>query len=83
VNFEHVLATDRLAWELFGAAAQEKLLFVRDNEQEPRTRSGLAKQRALSLIVLFDRLSIPDPGLNSFRLPDLEKEGIVEIIPRL
>jgi hypothetical protein len=82
MDFKRVLVTDRLAWELFGAAAREKLLFVRDaSEQEPQTRPGLARQRALSLIVLFDRLSVPDPGQNPFRLPDLEKEGIVEIIP--
>jgi hypothetical protein len=38
-------------------------------------------QRALSLIVLFDRLVIHDFGEGTFRLPDLENEGIVEVIP--
>jgi hypothetical protein len=41
----------------------------------------MAGQRALSLIVLFDRLLIHEFGEGTFRLPDLEKEGIVEIVP--
>jgi hypothetical protein len=82
VDFKSVLVTDLLAWEIFGAAAVEKLLFVGDpRDQVPRKGAGLAAQRALSLIVLFDRLLIHDFGRGTFRLPDLEKEGIVEIIP--
>jgi hypothetical protein len=76
------LVTDQLAWEIFGAAALEKLLFLRDpGDEKPRARAGRAGQRALSLIVLFDRLFIHDFGKGTFRLPDLENEGIVEIIP--
>jgi len=82
VDFSRVLVTDRLAWEIFGAAAREKLLFVqKPADQHPRTRSGTAGQRALSLLILFDHLIIHDFGPGTFRLPDLEKEGIVEIIP--
>jgi len=82
VDFSRVLVTDRLAWEIFGAAAREKLLFVQTpDDQHPRTRSGTAGQRALSLLILFDRLVIHDFSQGTFRLPDLEKEGIVEIIP--
>jgi hypothetical protein len=80
VDFKRVLVTDRLAWEIFGAAAQERSLFVPPGgEEAPRTRRGPTRQRALSLLVLFDQVVIYD--LNDvFRLPDLEKEGIVEII---
>ena len=82
MDFSRVLVTDRLAWEIFGAAAREKLLFVqKPNDQHPRTRPGTAGQRALSLLILFDRLVIHDFGPGTFRLPDLEKEGIVEIVP--
>jgi hypothetical protein len=82
MDFSRVLVTDRLAWEIFGVAAREKLLFVQSpGEQPPRARRGTAGQRALSLLVLFDRLLIHDYGPGTFRLPDLEKEGIVEVIP--
>lgn len=77
-----MLVTDRLAWQLFAEAAREKLLFVRSSSEEtPHARSGVAGQRALSLLVLFDRLVIHEFGDGIFRLPDLEKEGIVEIVP--
>ena len=82
MNFGKVLVTDRLAWDIFGAAALEKFLFLGDpSEQAPQRRAGMARQRALSLIVLFDRLLIHEFGKGAFRLPDLEKDGIVEIIP--
>ena len=82
MDFGQVLVTDRLAWEIFGAAAAEELLFLGGpGEQRPQRRAGIAGQRALSLIVLFDRLLIHEFGKGAFRLPDLEKEGIVEIIP--
>jgi hypothetical protein len=82
MDFGQVLVTDKLAWEIFGAAALEKLLFMgHPSDQEPRRRAGIAGQRALSLIVLFDRLLIHEFGKGTLRLPDLEKEGIVEIIP--
>lgn len=78
MDFSRVLVTDKLAWELFGAAAREKLLFSR-----PGTEAGLPKrhaatqQRALSLLVLFDRLVVHDIN-DAFRLPDLEKDGLIE-----
>jgi hypothetical protein len=82
MDFSRVLVTDRLAWEIFCVAAREKLLFVQSpGEPPPRARRGTAGQRALSLLVLFDRLLIHDYGPGTFRLPDLEKEGIVEVIP--
>jgi hypothetical protein len=82
MDFSRVLVTDGLAWELFAAAARERLLFVRDpDEQKPRTGHGNARQRVLSLLVLFDRLVIHELGAATFRLPDLEKDGIVEVIP--
>lgn len=82
MDFQRVLVTDRLAWEIFGAAAREQLLFTNNpGEQAFRRRPGAAAQRALSLLVLFDRLVIHDFGEGTFRLPDLEKDGIVEILP--
>lgn len=82
MDFKRVLVTDRLAWEIFSAGAREKLLFRRDpHEPEPRTRLEAAGQRALSLLVLFDHLVVQDVAEGIFRLPDLEKEGIVEIAP--
>ena len=63
VDFGRVLVTDRLAWEIFGAAALEKLLFLgHPSEPPPQKRAGFAGQRALSLIVLFDRLLIHEFG---------------------
>jgi len=83
VDFNRVLVTDRLAWEIFGAAARDKLLFVRTTEDQPtRSRLTHVSQRALSLIVLFDRLVIHDFSPGTLRLPDLENEGIVEVVPR-
>src|SRR5690242_5311881 len=82
MDFQRVLVTDGLAWEIFGAAAREQLLFVnRGGEQPFRRRPGAAAQRALSLLVLFDHLVIHDFGEGTFRVPDLEKEGILEILP--
>lgn len=74
--------TDSLAWEIFGAAARDRLLFVRDAEDEPprRSRRTILGQRALSLIVLFDHLVIHDFSEGILRLPDLENEGIVEVV---
>ena len=61
MDFSRVLVTDRLGWEIFGASAREKLLFVQNpNEQQPGARLGTAGQRGLSLLVLFDRLVIHD-----------------------
>ncbi len=78
MDFRRVLVTDRLAWENFGAAAREQLLFVKQpGEQTFQRKLGRAMQRALSLIVLFDRLVIHDFGDGTFRLPVLEDEGIV------
>jgi hypothetical protein len=81
MDFSRVLVTDRLAWELFGAAANERLLFSRPTSQEslPKT-GGLTRQRALSLLILFDQLVLHDIN-DAFRLPDLEKDGIVEVMP--
>ena len=82
MNFQRVLVTDGLAWEIFGAAAREQLLFTNaPGEQAFRRRPGAAAQRALSLLVLFDRLVIHDFGEGTFHIPELEKEGILEVLP--
>jgi hypothetical protein len=75
MDFQRVLVTDKLAWEIFGAAAREQLLFTNKPEEESfRRRPGASAQHALSLLVLFDRLVIHDFGEGTFRIPDLEKE---------
>jgi hypothetical protein len=82
MDFQRVLVTDKLAWEIFGAAAREQLLFTNKPEEHSfRRRPGASAQRALSLLVLFDRLVIHDFGEGTLRIPDLEKEGIVEVLP--
>lgn len=81
MDFKRILVTDNLAWQIFGAAAREKFLFVRDAADEPAVSSRtLAGQKALSLIILFDRLVIHDFSDGRLRLPDLENEGVVEIV---
>lgn len=82
MDFSRVLVTDRLAWAIFSLAARERLLFVQTpGDQHPHTEPGTVSQHALSLLILFDHLVIHDFNAGIFRLPDLEKEGIVEIIP--
>jgi hypothetical protein len=85
MDFSRVLVTDNLAWELFSAAAREELLFFRkaatnDDLANLSGRGGAARQRALSLLVLFDRLVVHDCS-DAFRLPDLENDGIIEVHP--
>ncbi len=82
MDFRRVLATDRLSSELFATAAKDRLLFLRNRRTElPPTSGGLARQRALSLLVLFDQILIHEDGPGNLRIPDLEQEGIVKIIP--
>lgn len=82
MNFGNVLATDRFAQELFASAAKEQMLFFRSPRTElPTTVGGLSSQRALSLVVLFDRILIHELGPGELRIPDLEHEGIVQIVP--
>jgi hypothetical protein len=80
-DFSRVLLADSLAWHIFSAAAQEHLLFTRPGEAEaPRAHSSSARQRALALLVLFDKVLVHEFGEGTFRLPDLENDGIVEVI---
>lgn len=82
MDFRRVLATDRLSNELFAAAAKDKLLFLRNRRTDLPPASGrLARQRALSLLVLFDQILIHEDGPGDLRIPDLEQEGIIKIIP--
>ena len=83
MDFSRVLVTDNLAWQLFSAANREKLLFSRlSKEKDLPTLSkggGPARQRALTLLLLFDHLVLHDYN-DTFRLPDLERDGIVEVV---
>src|SRR6266478_2748501 len=83
-DFSRVLLAHDLASSIFSAAAQEKLLFTRSAKDGlPQVRRSQARQRALTLLVLFDRIILHELGEGDFRLPDLENDGIVEVIPLL
>jgi hypothetical protein len=80
-DFSRVLLTDKIAWELFGLASRERLLYLADaHDSAPIPMRGPVSQRTLSLLVLFDKIIIHDFSEGSYRIPDLEKEGIIEII---
>jgi hypothetical protein len=82
-DFKRVLLTDKLAWELFGLAARDRLLYRTGADDEPPTpqRRSLG-QRALSLLVLFDKVLVHDFSEGAFRIPDLESEGVVQVVAR-
>lgn len=49
---------------------------------QPTATRGSASQRILALLVLFDEIIIHDFSEGSFRIPDLENEGVVQVIAR-
>jgi hypothetical protein len=80
-DFTRVLLTDRLAWEFFGLAARERLLYKSDIESNvPAARLGAVSQRVLSLLVLFDKVIVHDFSEGVFRIPDLEMDDILQVI---
>ena len=82
-DFTRVLLTDKIAWELFGLAAREHMLYSSNSkESTPTPKRGAVGQRALSFLVLFDNVMIHDFSTGAFRIPDLESEGIVQVIAR-
>jgi hypothetical protein len=81
-DFTRVLLTDALAWELFGLAARERLLYTAGSDGPPTPRLGKLTQRTLSLLVLFDRVIVHDFSEGSFRVPDLESDGAVQVMAR-
>ena len=82
-DFNRVLLTDKVAWELFGLAARQHMLYTSDGGANPPIpKGGAVSQRALSFLVLFDKVIVHDFSEGSFRLPDLENDGIVEVIAR-
>ena len=82
-DFTRVLLTDKIAWELFGLAARERMLYSSDAEEStPTPKHGAVSQRALSFLVLFDNVIIHDFSHGAFRIPDLEGEGILQVITR-
>ena len=82
-DFSRVLLTDKMAWGLFGLAATDRLLYTSDaTDNVPTATRGLARQRTLSLLVLFDKIIVHDFSEGSFRIPDLENEGVVQVIAR-
>jgi hypothetical protein len=82
-DFTRVLLTDKIAWELFGLAARERMLYSSDTEETtPTPGRGAVSQRALSFLVLFDNIIIHDFSTGAFRIPDLESEGILQVITR-
>ncbi len=82
-DFTRVLLTDKIAWELFGLAARERMLYSSDaKEIIPTPKRGAVSQRALSFLVLFDNVIIHDFGNGALRIPDLEGEGVLQVITR-
>jgi hypothetical protein len=50
-DFTRVLLTDKIAWELFGLAVRERLLYSSDAEEvTPTPKRGAVSQRALSYL---------------------------------
>jgi hypothetical protein len=83
IEFDEALVTDGVAWALWGMAQQESLLYTAHGAGfEGRLPSPTARQAALSLLILFDRLVVHDftPGSGKFRIPDLERDGVLEIV---
>jgi len=82
-DFTRVLLTDKVAWELFGLAAREHMLYTSGaGDNPPIPQRGAVSQRALSLLVLFDKVIVHDFSEGAFRIPDLERDGIVQVIAR-
>jgi hypothetical protein len=82
-DFTRVLLTDKVAWQLFGLAARENMLYTSGaGENPPIPHRGAVSQRALSFLVLFDKVIVHDFGEGTFRIPDLESDGIVQVIAR-
>src|ERR1044071_7753276 len=82
-DFTRVLLTDKIAWELFGLAARERMLYSSDSKEgTPTPKRGAVSQRALSFLVLFDNIIIHDFSHGAFRMPDLERQGILQVITR-
>ena len=82
-DFTRVLLADKVAWELFGLAARERLLYrFEPQDNVPIAKCGAVSQRALSLLVLFDKITVHDFSEGSYRIPDFKNEGIIEIIAR-
>jgi hypothetical protein len=48
-DFTRVLLTDKIAWQLFGLAAREQMLYTSAGEDPPIPRRGALSQHALSL----------------------------------
>lgn len=82
-DFTRVLLTDKVAWQLFGLAAREQMLYTSSaGDNPPIPQRGAASQRALSFLVLFDKVIVHDFSEGAFRIPDLESDGIVQVIAR-
>ena len=80
MNFKQVLVTDKVALSFFAMAEKEGMLYSRNGEEVPvRKVSAALRQRILSLIVLFDKVLIHDFTEGTFRIPDLEIDGIVDV----
>ena len=82
-DFTRVMLTDKLAWDLFGMAAREQMLYrANTGELPPSPRRGAFSQRTLSYLVLFDKIFVHEFGDGAFRIPDLETDGILQVVAR-
>ncbi len=59
------------------------MLYSSDAEEStPTPKRGAVSQRALSFLVLFDSVLLHDFSNGIFRIPDIEGEGILQVITR-
>lgn len=82
-DFTRVMLTDKLAWDLFGLARRERMLYSPSPEElPPSPRRGVLSQRTLSFLVLFDKVFVHEFGDGALRIPGLESDGILQVVSR-
>jgi hypothetical protein len=81
VDFKNVIASDDLATVLLNQASKEKMLEYKGNSELIRlpTRSAKIMQESLSLLILFDRIIIPN-YIGDIHIPAIEDNGLIEFI---
>jgi hypothetical protein len=79
-DFDKVIIADSLKASLLGQASKEGLIGKgSDKNLEKSFRRSRYKQEALSLLILFDKILLPDFETD-FHIPSLEEDDIVNVI---
>ena len=79
-NFSNVVLGARIDLALVGQAALDG--FLSPGSAESLTNLGRKmrnKQEALTLLVLFDKVVLPDLNGGNYEMPILEREGILQV----